>query len=50
VAWIDVECNEDIQVAPNFAAFLERLRPVRSSTTNKPPTLALHLAAIKPGP
>lgn len=27
VAWIDVECGEDIQVAPTFAAFLEGLRP-----------------------
>jgi len=27
VAWIDVECDEDIQVAPTFAAFLEGLRP-----------------------
>lgn len=28
VAWIDVECAEDIQVAPTFAAFLDGLRPV----------------------
>jgi hypothetical protein len=27
VAWIDVECGEDVQVAPSFAAFLEGLRP-----------------------
>lgn len=27
VAWIDVECGEDIQVAPTFAAFLDGLRP-----------------------
>lgn len=27
VAWIDVECGEDIQVAPTFAAFLEGLVP-----------------------
>ena len=27
VAWIDVECNEDIQVAPSFAAFLDGLVP-----------------------
>lgn len=27
VAWIDVECDEDIQVAPTFAAFLQGLRP-----------------------
>jgi hypothetical protein len=28
VAWIDVECSEDIQVAPTFRAFLEGLRPM----------------------
>lgn len=27
VAWIDVECDEDIQVAATFAAFLDGLRP-----------------------
>lgn len=27
VTWIDVECGEDIQVAPSFAAFLEGLVP-----------------------
>jgi hypothetical protein len=27
VAWIGVECDEDIQVAPTFAEFLEKLRP-----------------------
>jgi hypothetical protein len=27
VAWIDVECGEDIQVAPSFAAFLAGLVP-----------------------
>jgi hypothetical protein len=27
VAWIDVECGQDIQVAPSFAAFFEGLRP-----------------------
>ena len=27
IAWIDVECSEDIQVAPTFAAFLDGLRP-----------------------
>ncbi len=27
VAWIDVECDEDIQVARTFAAFLKGLRP-----------------------
>lgn len=27
IAWIDVECGEDIQVAPSFAAFLDGLRP-----------------------
>jgi hypothetical protein len=27
VAWIDVECGEDIQVAPTFAAFLSGLVP-----------------------
>ncbi|MBW3571127.1 MAG: SMI1/KNR4 family protein [Gemmatimonadetes bacterium] len=27
VAWIDVECDEDIQVAPTFRAFLEGLVP-----------------------
>jgi len=27
VAWIDTECGEDIQVAPNFATFLEGLQP-----------------------
>ena len=27
VAWIDVECGQDIQIAPSFAAFLEGLRP-----------------------
>jgi len=27
VAWIDVECGEDIQVAPTFSAFLDGLRP-----------------------
>lgn len=27
VAWIDVECGEDIQVAPSFAAFVEALVP-----------------------
>lgn len=26
VAWIDVECDEDVQVAPSFAKFLEGLR------------------------
>lgn len=26
VAWIDVECGEDFQVAPSFAKFLEGLR------------------------
>jgi hypothetical protein len=28
VAWIDVECNEDIQIAPSFAAFLTGLVPI----------------------
>lgn len=28
VAWIDVECGQDIQIAPSFAAFLEGLRPM----------------------
>ena len=27
VAWIDVDSDEDIQVAPSFAAFLQGLRP-----------------------
>ena len=27
VAWIDVECGEDIQIAPSFSAFLEGLSP-----------------------
>jgi hypothetical protein len=27
VAWIDVECGEDIQVSSTFAAFLDGLRP-----------------------
>src|SRR5262249_52806914 len=27
VAWIDVECGEDVQVAPSFAAFLDGLEP-----------------------
>jgi SMI1-KNR4 cell-wall len=27
VAWIDVECGQDIQIAPTFAAFLEGLKP-----------------------
>lgn len=27
VAWIDVECEEDVQVAPSFAAFLAGLVP-----------------------
>jgi hypothetical protein len=27
VAWIDVECGEDMQVAPSFQAFLEGLVP-----------------------
>ena len=27
VAWIDVECDEDLQVAPTFADFLAGLRP-----------------------
>jgi hypothetical protein len=27
VAWIDVECDEDIQVAPSFATFLSGLVP-----------------------
>jgi hypothetical protein len=27
VAWIDVECGEDIQVAPSFSSFLQGLRP-----------------------
>lgn len=27
VAWIDVECGEDIKVAPSFAAFLDGLQP-----------------------
>jgi hypothetical protein len=27
VAWIDVECGEDIQIAPSFAAFLAGLVP-----------------------
>ncbi len=28
VAWIDVECDQDLQVAPSFAAFLEGLVPI----------------------
>lgn len=28
VLWIDVECDEEIQVAPTFAAFLDLLTPV----------------------
>jgi len=28
VAWIDVECDQDTQVAPSFAAFLEGLVPI----------------------
>ena len=28
VAWIDVDCDEDIQVAPTFAEFINGLRPV----------------------
>ncbi len=27
VAWIDVECGEDLQIAPSFAAFLDGLLP-----------------------
>jgi hypothetical protein len=27
VAWIDVECGEDVQVASSFAVFLDGLRP-----------------------
>jgi hypothetical protein len=27
VAWIDVECGEDVQVAPSFTEFLAGLRP-----------------------
>lgn len=27
VAWIDVECGEDLRIAPSFAAFLEGLVP-----------------------
>jgi hypothetical protein len=27
VAWIDVECGEDIQIAPSFSAFLNGLLP-----------------------
>ena len=27
VAWIDVECGQDLQIAPSFSAFLEGLRP-----------------------
>jgi hypothetical protein len=27
VSWIDVECGEDVQVAPTFSAFLDGLRP-----------------------
>lgn len=27
VAWIDVDCNEDFQIAPSFASFLAGLRP-----------------------
>lgn len=27
VAWIDVECDEDVQIAPSFAAFLDGLLP-----------------------
>ncbi len=27
VAWIDVECGEDVQIAPSFAAFLSGLVP-----------------------
>lgn len=27
VAWIDVECGEDIQIAPSFTAFLDGLVP-----------------------
>jgi hypothetical protein len=27
VAWIDVECGQDLQIAPSFAAFLAGLRP-----------------------
>jgi hypothetical protein len=27
VTWINVECDEDIQIAPTFAAFLDGLRP-----------------------
>jgi hypothetical protein len=27
VAWIDVECGEDVQVAPSFSAFLQGLVP-----------------------
>lgn len=27
VAWIDVECDEDIQIAPSFSAFLQGLVP-----------------------
>ena len=27
VAWIDVECGEDMQVAPSFSAFLSGLVP-----------------------
>jgi hypothetical protein len=27
VAWINVECGEDIPIAPTFAAFLDGLRP-----------------------
>jgi hypothetical protein len=28
VAWVDVECGEDVQVAASFAAFLDGLRPI----------------------
>ena len=30
VAWIDVECSEDFQIAPSFSAFLEGLVPASS--------------------
>lgn len=28
VSWIDTECDEDIPIAPTFAAFLKGLRPI----------------------